>query len=205
MARMGRGRYARVAMDEEYLYMNVFEVLFIVVTVLWLVEFFLFRNRSSEGGDQLERRSFPLILVAIILAIVISLVMRELQAGVIVSSTLWWIGLVIYAAGVGLRYWGILHLKDQFTRDVSVQQGDKLVSTGPYRKLRHPLYTGLFFIIVGFCLGVGNIWTAVFCGGLVTIALLHRIRIEEAMLIEAHGDLYREWCENRYRLVPFVY
>ncbi|WP_241657215.1 methyltransferase family protein [Halobacillus salinus] len=192
-------------MDDGPGHMSGFEVLFLIVTVLWIVEFFLFRNRHTQEGDRLERRSFPLILVAIILAVAVSLVMREWEFGVITSPWLWWFGLIIYAIGVGLRYWGILHLKDQFTRDVSVQKGDKLVSTGPYKWLRHPLYTGLLLIVIGFCLGVGNVWTAVFCGVLVTIALLHRIHIEEAMLIEAHGDLYRGWCSSRYRLVPFIY
>ncbi|RWZ52328.1 isoprenylcysteine carboxylmethyltransferase family protein [Halobacillus fulvus] len=185
--------------------MNPFEILFLMVAAAWLFEFILFRNRHPEEGGRLERQSFPLILVAILLAVSVSLFMRELDIGVITSPVLHWAGLFLFTGGVLLRYWGILHLKEQFTRDVSVQQGDKLVSSGPYRKLRHPLYTGLFCIVVGFCLGVGNLWTAFGCGMLVTVALLHRIRIEEAMLIEAHGDLYRNWCKSRYRLIPFVY
>ncbi|MCA0972562.1 isoprenylcysteine carboxylmethyltransferase family protein [Halobacillus litoralis] len=185
--------------------MSVLEIIFLLVTLLWLLEFFLFRNRESKGEDQLEKRSFPLILAAIIIAVSVSLTMREWGIGVVLSESLLWAGLILYASGVALRYWGILHLKDQFTRDVSVKRGDKLVSTGPYRFLRHPLYTGLVLIVIGFCLGVGNVWTALFCGALVTMALLHRIRIEEAMLIEAHGDLYRKWCASRYRLIPFIY
>lgn len=185
--------------------MSLFEVLFIIVTVLWLIEFLIFRNRAPQKDGKLERRSFPFILAAVFSAVTLSLVMRELQFGVVFSDLLWWSGLFIYMSGVFLRYWGILHLKDQFTRDVSVQTGDKLVSSGPYRKLRHPLYTGLFLIVIGFCLAVGNLWTAVICGMLVTSALLHRIRIEEAMLTEAHGNLYKDWCHSRYRLIPFVY
>ncbi|MGP4076130.1 methyltransferase family protein [Halobacillus sp. K22] len=185
--------------------MNTFEAAFLLVTALWVGEFILFRNRGSSKGEHLERQSFPLILIAVILAVALSLAMREWEIGVITSGTLWWFGLLLYASGVVLRYWGILHLKDQFTRDVSVKKGDRLVSSGPYRKLRHPLYTGLFFIIVGFCLGVGNLWTAILCGGLLAAALLHRIRIEEAMLTNAHGEMYRNWCQTRYRLIPFVY
>lgn len=192
-------------MDEGTILMSWFEILFLIVTVVWILEFFLFRNRHSQEGGKLERRSFPLILIAIVLAISVSLTMREWGVGVLQSPWVWWSGFILYACGVGLRYWGILHLKEQFTRNVSVQRGDHLVSTGPYKWLRHPLYTGLVLIIVGFCLGVGNVWTALCCGALVSLALLHRIRIEEAMLTEVHGDLYREWCSSRYRLVPFIY
>ena len=185
--------------------MSTFEAIFLLITALWVGEFILFRNRGSSKTEHLERQSFPLILIAVILAVALSLVMREWKIGVIASETLWWFGLLLYTGGVALRYWGIIHLKDQFTRDVSVKKGDRLVSSGPYRKLRHPLYTGLFFIIVGFCLGVGNLWTAILCGGLLAAALLHRIRIEESMLTQAHGEMYRSWCQTRYRLIPFVY
>ncbi|MCA1012400.1 methyltransferase family protein [Halobacillus halophilus] len=185
--------------------MSTFEAIFLLVTALWVGEFILFRNRGSSKTEHLERQSFPLILIAVILAVALSLVMREWNIGVMDSETLWWFGLLLYTGGVALRYWGIIHLKDQFTRDVSVKKGDRLVSSGPYRKLRHPLYTGLFFIIVGFCVGVGNLWTAILCGGLLAASLLHRIRIEEAMLTQAHGEMYRSWCQTRYRLIPFVY
>ncbi|MGV2622655.1 UNVERIFIED_CONTAM: isoprenylcysteine carboxylmethyltransferase family protein [Halobacillus marinus] len=186
--------------------MNLFELLFLFVTILWIGEFALFRNHhSTKGGGEAERRSFPIILITVLLAVCATLIMREWNFGILSIRWVWWVGLLIYAAGVWLRYWGIMHLKDQFTRDVSVKKGDKLVSTGPYRWLRHPLYTGLFSIIIGFCLGVGNIYTAFVCGALVASALLHRIRLEEAMLVEEHGEKYKDWCRRRYRLIPFVY
>ncbi|GGF33920.1 isoprenylcysteine carboxyl methyltransferase [Halobacillus andaensis] len=186
--------------------MTVFEIVFLGITMIWLVEFALFRNRmSSTDEGKLERKSFPYILLAVGVTIVGTLMMRETEIGVIHQQILWWAGLVLYGYGVFLRYYGILHLREQFTRDVSVREGDRLVSSGPYQRLRHPLYTGLLFIVVGFCLGVGNVWTAVVGGGWVALTLLHRIRIEEAMLIDAHGKQYREWCEGRYRLIPFVY
>ncbi|QAS54610.1 methyltransferase family protein [Halobacillus litoralis] len=186
--------------------MSLFDVLFLVITFFWLAEFIVFRNRrSAEGDDSLERRSFPLILAAVVSAITSSLIMRELDFGILTVTWIWWVGLFLYAGGVSLRYWGILHLKDQFTRDVSVKEGDRLISSGPYRLLRHPLYTGLFFIIIGFCLGVGNLITAFLCGWLVTYALLHRINLEEAMLVEEHGEKYKDWCRTRYRLIPFIY
>ncbi|MCP3031837.1 isoprenylcysteine carboxylmethyltransferase family protein [Halobacillus sp. A1] len=186
--------------------MTMFDYIFIGITLIWLAEFLIFRNRlSSSDEGRLEKKSFPLILLAVGLTIPLTLWMRELHIGVIDLPLLWWFGLVMYGIGVFLRYYGILHLREQFTRDVSVKKGDRLVSTGPYRKLRHPLYTGLLLIIVGFCLGVGNVWTAVIGGGLVALSLIYRIRLEEAMLIEAHGEMYRKWCESRYRLIPFVY
>ncbi|RDY70704.1 methyltransferase family protein [Halobacillus sp. SY10] len=185
--------------------MTLFDGLFLVVTVFWLAEFFIFRNdRSGESGSY-ERRSFLLILAAVVVTLVFSLLMQEWDIGIIYYRGVWWIGLVVYAIGVGLRYWGILHLKDQFTRNVSVQEGDRLVSSGPYRLLRHPLYTGLLFIIIGFCSGLGNLYAALLCGIFMTIALLHRIKLEEAMLVEQHGERYRKWCRSRYRLIPFVY
>lgn len=185
--------------------MTLFDGLFLVVTTFWLAEFFIFRNDRSGGSGSYERRSFLLILVTVVVTLAFSLFMQEWNIGIFYHRGIWWMGLLFYAFGVGLRYWGILHLKDQFTRNVSVQEGDRLVSSGPYRLLRHPLYTGLLFIIIGFCSGLGNLYAALISGIFMTIALLHRIKLEEAMLVEQHGDRYREWRRTRYRLIPFVY
>ncbi|MBH0231632.1 methyltransferase family protein [Halobacillus yeomjeoni] len=185
--------------------MTLYEILFLSVTALWVGEFLVFRNQNSREGGQLERKSYSIILVAVVATVVLTLGMREIDLWVVTSAFVWWAGLLLYTIGVFLRYWGIIHLKDQFTRDVSVRKGDRLVSSGPYRKLRHPLYTGLFFIVIGFCLGVGSLLGALIFGFVTFNALLHRIRIEEAMLVEGHGDMYVNWCKSRYRLIPFVY
>src|SRR5690606_3199590 len=114
-------------------------------------------------------------------------------------------GIFLFASGVFLRYWGILHLKPQFTRHVTGQKGDRIVSTGPYRILRHPLYTALLLIAVGMALFFQSLIAAAVGGAVVGWALAKRMDGEEEMLIREFGGEYREWMKRRARLLPFIY
>lgn len=153
----------------------------------------------------MENRSFLFIFIALFSTIAAAMLLQEFQA---VESAVWVmqsIGLTLFAVGVFLRFWGILHLKSQFTRHVTVREGDEIVSSGPYRQLRHPLYTGLFLITLGMALFFTSLIAAVIGGIAVTWALLKRIKYEEQLLVEKFGPDYEEWMEHRARLIPFIY
>lgn len=181
--------------------MTILDKVFIAVSLLWLLELFLFRNRKKEPSPLEERQSFYWILATLLTTILFSVLFSDSLRFPLSRE----IGLLFLTSGVALRYWGIYHLKHQFTRHVAVNPGDRLVSTGPYRALRHPLYTGLFFITLGFPLYFGNLLVALCAGVLMFIALLHRIRIEERMLTEGFGPAYTDWARRRKRLIPFIY
>ena len=87
---------------------------------------------------------------------------------------------------------------------VRVEAGQKLVSTGLYGLVRHPMYTGNVIAMVGIPLALGSYWgLVVVLPGLVLLAL--RIRDEEKLLQE-ELDGYREYTQNiRYRLVPCMW
>ena len=181
--------------------MSVLDYAFILVSLFWLLELFLFRNRQKEPSPYAEQRSFYLILLTLSLSILFSLLFSSTDQHVFWKV----IGLSCLGGGVFLRYWGILHLKQQFTRHVTVNTGDRLVSTGPYRTLRHPLYTGLLFITIGFPLFFGNGFVTLGAGLVMFFMLRHRIRIEEALLTAGFGPAYTEWAMQRKRLIPFIY
>lgn len=181
--------------------MSILDYAFILVSLFWLLELFLFRNRQKESSPYAEQRSFYLIFITLSLTIIFSLLFSRTDE----SLPRQIIGLGCLGGGVFLRYWGILHLKNQFTRHVTVNTGDRLVSTGPYRTLRHPLYTGLLFITIGFPLFFAN-WIVTIVAGLVMFFMLrHRIRIEETLLTAGFGPAYTEWATTRKRLIPFIY
>jgi protein-S-isoprenylcysteine O-methyltransferase Ste14 len=100
------------------------------------------RNRSDSRSGAAEQVSFYLIFLVLSGTFVCSFLFADESVSPwfrITSCLLLW-------SGVTLGLWGILHLKQQFTRQVVVAADDKLVSSGPYRFLRHPLYSGLLLI-----------------------------------------------------------
>ncbi|ADH98622.1 methyltransferase family protein [Salisediminibacterium selenitireducens] len=179
------------------------DILILFFTLLWIGEFLRFKSRKST--DQDENRSFPVILFSVILVIATGVLTRELGLWTVTSLPLSAAGAFLFGGGILLRYWGIVHLGKQFTRDVQVREGDTLVGTGPYRLLRHPLYTGLFAAAAGFSLYTGSI--AAFLLAFITLlpALIRRMQSEEQTLIGAFGKTYQEWMKTRYRFIPFLY
>ncbi|WP_215143523.1 methyltransferase family protein [Exiguobacterium qingdaonense] len=184
--------------------MEWMDLILIVASCFWLIETWKFRNRKEVSDGTIERKSFYFVASTMIGVFILSLassVLIETKPPVIQRI----IGLTFYIAGVSLRYWGIIHLRHQFTRHVVVRPEDELVSSGPYRYLRHPLYTGLLLITLGFSLYLLHWGVALFGSMLTSLALLYRIRIEEGMLIRHFGQSYRSWSKSRKRLFPFIY
>lgn len=93
----------------------------------------------------------------------------------------------------------------RFHRDsLTVHSDHELVDTGPYDRIRHPLYTATIGVFVGFGAVLGN-WISLALAALPTAALVHRIAVEERMLVETFGDEYVRYCARTHRLLPWIW
>ncbi|WP_306052207.1 methyltransferase family protein [Natronococcus wangiae] len=114
-----------------------------------------------------------------------------------------WAGLGTILLGVAVRQYAVRTLGDGFSLEVTVDEDDEVIDSGPYRWIRHPSYTGALFSLVGVGIAVGN-WLSIV---VVTLAGLagygYRIRVEERALRDTLGDAYVEYASRTpYRLVP---
>lgn len=113
------------------------------------------------------------------------------------------VGLLLLALGTGLGSWGLWALGRNLTPFPQPLDGGELVTHGPYRVVRHPLYAALVLAAAGWALartsGIGLVLAAAL------FALLDRkSRREEAWLEEAYPG-YAAYRERVRRLVPWVY
>jgi protein-S-isoprenylcysteine O-methyltransferase len=103
-----------------------------------------------------------------------------------------------------LRWTAILTLGRFFTANVTIHEGQMVIAAGPYRYVRHPSYAGLLLAFLGLGVFFGN-WLSL--GVLmipITLAVIHRIRLEESMLVSALGPAYNAYCARTKRLIPGV-
>jgi protein-S-isoprenylcysteine O-methyltransferase Ste14 len=115
------------------------------------------------------------------------------------------VGILVFAAGEALRIWSKVALGRYFTYTVQTSGDQPVISSGPYRLLRHPSYTGLLLIALGAGAAWGN-WLGLGVLALMTlVGLIYRIRVEERALLEELGDRYRIYAEHHKRLVPFIW
>ncbi|WP_013590043.1 methyltransferase family protein [Paraburkholderia phenoliruptrix] len=108
-------------------------------------------------------------------------------------------------AGALLRAWAVAALGRFFTWHVRVQSGQQVVSSGPYRLVRHPGYTGAWFLYVGILLGMHAPLAAALAGFLLLVAFVRRIGYEEQLMLQTFGDEYLSYSRRVRRLLPLVW
>jgi protein-S-isoprenylcysteine O-methyltransferase Ste14 len=114
-------------------------------------------------------------------------------------------GVIVMWLGLGVRAWAIAALGDAFRTTVKVDPGQTVVTTGPYRWIRHPSYAGLLLIVAGFGLAAGNWLALAACLVLPLPGLVWRIHVEEAELNRVLGDAYHDFQATTARLIPRVW
>jgi protein-S-isoprenylcysteine O-methyltransferase Ste14 len=161
-------------------------------------------RESVQGKGGRHRDRGTRILIALTLGVAIGTALAApLGQSLTTLTPLPATGLVVMWLGLALRVWSIAALRGDFRTTVEVDPGQAVVSTGPYRWVRHPSYTGLLMIVVG--LGVArSAWVSLAaCVLLLLPALVRRIHVEEAELGHVLGDAYRTYqSDTAARLVP---
>jgi protein-S-isoprenylcysteine O-methyltransferase Ste14 len=116
------------------------------------------------------------------------------------------------AVGVGAvvcgslgRQWAISTLGRFFTLNVQVSDDQRVVTSGPYRWVRHPSYTADLVAFTGVGLALGNWLSLLAASVLPLLGLLVRIRVEEAALLTGLGEPYRAFADGKKRLLPRVW
>lgn len=112
-------------------------------------------------------------------------------------------GVFLTALGIAVAVWARLHLGRNWSGRPTMKIGHELVTSGPYRFVRHPIYTGVLTALFGSGLVNGPIWMVVF----ILFALLFRwrIRVEEIYMMELFPSEYPAYRTRTKALIPVVW
>jgi protein-S-isoprenylcysteine O-methyltransferase Ste14 len=114
-----------------------------------------------------------------------------------------WLGVGIGITCIFLIYWMFISIGTGITPTVATRIDHKLVTKGPYRWIRHPLYTFGTLFFLSFAL-MADSWFIALMALLAIIMLSLRLPNEEAHLIEKFGDEYREYMQRTGRYLPKI-
>jgi protein-S-isoprenylcysteine O-methyltransferase Ste14 len=115
-----------------------------------------------------------------------------------------WVGLALVVLGIAFALWAIATLGRHYDLELEIHRDHELVRNGPYRFVRHPIYTGLGLHFVGACLATGNL---VLIAGTILVtfpALYLRAKTEERLLREQFGHAYDAYASEVGMLVPLL-
>jgi protein-S-isoprenylcysteine O-methyltransferase Ste14 len=112
------------------------------------------------------------------------------------------LGVALTVGGEALRLWGVHHI-GAISRTRSDRVGP-LVETGPFGRVRNPLYIGNILIWVGFAVAAGLVWLAPIVVVLLAAEYHWIVRWEESLLASRLGESYREYCRRVPRWLPTI-
>lgn len=113
-------------------------------------------------------------------------------------------GCGVEVLGLLLAVWARRHLGRNWSGEISIKVGHELIRTGPYKMLRHPIYTGLLTMYAGTAV-VSGTWLAVVGLVIGVFAYWRKVRMEEVNLRAEFGEDYDVYVHEAWALIPLVY
>jgi protein-S-isoprenylcysteine O-methyltransferase Ste14 len=113
------------------------------------------------------------------------------------------VGLIVLAAGLAFSVWARVCLGRNWSATVTIKQDHELVRSGPYALVRHPIYSGLLFALLGTAIAIGE-WRGLVAFAVITAGFLVKIYAEERFMSETFGEQYTHYRREVASLIPFV-
>jgi protein-S-isoprenylcysteine O-methyltransferase Ste14 len=178
----------------------------LVLTVCWLA-FWIFWLVAATGAKASRGRPgwrrFAGVRVALLIVIVyltrgLGFRSHPTSAGPVLTG----IGLALFIAGLGLAIWARLYIGRNWGMPMTRRQEPELVTTGPYRKVRHPIYSGIILALIGTALATTLylLIAVVVLGGY----FVYSGTREESFLVQEFPDSYPAYKHSTKMLIPFV-
>ena len=153
-----------------------------------------------------ERGSMLLIGVTLGVGLWLPLIANVLRSALFpIDAVEGMVALVVMLIGLGLRVWAAVTLGGYYTRTLTTTKDHRVVTTGPYSRVRHPAYLGVILLWLGFGVLSSSLAVAFLFPVMFIVVYLYRISVEETMLVEVLGDAYVQYQRRTRKLVPFVY
>ena len=190
-----------------------FRIVLIVAALIVFPVMAYHRLRSQATGEKLDRWQegrfilFTLrpIGVAAMLGLLAFMINPSWMAWSSVRLSAWlrWIGAGLGVPAGGLLIWTVRNLGPNLTDTVVTRREHTLVTSGPYRWVRHPFYDAVGLAILANSLTAAN-WFLFLTGGLAFMLMIVRTGAEEKHLLARFGDAYRAYMERTGRFVPRI-
>jgi len=119
------------------------------------------------------------------------------------SPAAYWIGVALVSVGLAFAIWARVHLGGNWSGTVTVKQGHELIRSGPYRYVRHPIYTGLIAALLGTAIASGTVH-AVIGLAIIVVAFVRKLRTEEDFMRATFPGEYERYRTEVPALIPFA-
>ena len=184
---------------------------FVIVFACWIIfaVALVLRKKPAQASDKIKapRSWFGFALQALSYALVWS-IYREWFSPIVpnfaVNIVLQILAAALAISGVILAIKAIRELGQQWSLEARLIEGHHLITTGPYRLVRHPIYTAMFAKLIATGIVLSTWWALLAALIVFLVGTLIRMRFEEKLLADAFGATFDSWRAKVPALVPFV-
>jgi protein-S-isoprenylcysteine O-methyltransferase Ste14 len=178
----------------------------LVILILW-VAFWIYWVAASVGVKTGHTRwgQFAGIRVVLVLLVLLLVRGRVLKENSLVAHGPWFegIGLAVFLLGLALAVWARLYIGRNWGMPMTRKEEPELVTTGPYKTIRHPIYTGIIIAMVGTALAVSLFWFIAV--GVLGAYFIYSATREERYMTEQFPEAYPAYKGSTKMLVPFIF
>ena len=177
----------------------------IVIGLGW-VAFWIYWLAAAMGVKAGRPRSAPFIGLRVGLPLVIIVLLRLRVFKAHTTATDPWlagIGLALFVLGLGLAVWARVYLGRNWGMPMTQKEQPELVTTGPYHRVRHPIYTGILLAMIGTTLAVSLYLLLVVV--IIGAYFVYSAFAEERFMASRFPDSYPAYMRSTKMLVPFVF
>jgi len=176
----------------------VFAIGWAAFWIYWLAAAFSMKRRHVPWSRELGIR-------AVIVIIVILLIRLGAFRSQGLNTDPWRAGLggVLFVLGLGFAIWARLHIGRNWGTPMTQKDDPELVTSGPYRLVRHPIYSGI--LVAGVGTAVALSWQWLIAVALAGVYFVYSATVEERYLTEQFPDTYPPYRHSTKMLVPFVF
>ena len=182
----------------------VLETIWIVWLISWVAASF-WSNRARTRAATLETWRYRAAMIAggILLVPVTGPLLEEKPIWEINRAGMYALAAVMLA-GLALTWWARIYLGPLWSSTITRKEDHRIIDTGPYAFVRHPIYSGLMIALVATAAAEGTL-TALFGAALIILGVWLKARTEERFLLAELGpDIYGAYCRRVPMLIPFL-
>ena len=184
----------------------------LLIPALWLLymAYWALLARTAKGSTQTEKSAERGLRLTVMLAAGWLLLCNWPHWGNFTRDLLpearWRVplSLVLTLLGLGFSAYARHHLGRNWSQAVTLKSDHELITSGPYRWVRHPIYTGLLTALLAVVELEGSP-RSLLALALICSILLRKLRLEEQWLAAHFGDRYKHYCAHSKALIPFVF
>lgn len=185
-----------------YDWFHLAEYAWIFFLVYWLVS--AWRLKAVKRREPYGERFIQIIFMATVYVLMFDELLGRGWWGtrfLVGSAAMGAIGVAVTWAGIAMAVWARRHLGKNWSAMVTVKEGHELICTGPYRRIRHPIYTGMLLALAGTTVALGE-YRGLISLGLALTILSVKAKKEERFLRQEFGEKFNEHAQHTGMFLP---